>query len=412
MEHLGTRMSRWTDVVCFSHLRWDFVFQRPNHLMSRCAREARVFFFEEPIYTEGQEDAIGLDVLRIEGRLWRATPRLPRAMDPTRRNRALARLLDDLIEDREIREPVFWYYTPMALDMSRHLDPILAIYDCMDELSNFAGAPPELKKLEKELFARADLVFTGGYSLYEAKRAQHPNVHPFPSSVDTAHFKKARTELDEPRDQAALPHPRLGFYGVIDERMDLALLDAVASARPEWQLVLIGPVVKIDEGSLPRRPNIHHLGKKDYAELPAYLRGWEVAMMPFALNDATRFISPTKTLEYLAAGRPVVSTAIQDVVRPYEGLGLVRIGRDPQGFVHAVDAALAEPRGVRLKEVDRFLADISWDRTWCRMEALMRSALSEKSPEDAIVAAGAPMSGEDRLEAGGVGAAAPWVEAE
>jgi UDP-galactopyranose mutase len=341
-----------------------------------------VFFFEEPILIDanGDEEAIGLDVVRIEERLWRVTPRLPRGLDAERRSKSLERLLDDLIEDRDICDPVLWYYTPMALDFSRHIEGSLTVYDCMDELSNFAGAPRELKQLERELFGRADLVFTGGYSLYESKREHHPNVHPFPSSVDTAHFKKARCDGAEPDDQKAIPHPRLGFYGVLDERLDVHLLDAISVARPDWHFVIIGPVVKIDEKTLPRRPNIHYLGKKDYAQLPSYLGGWDVAIMPFALNDATRFISPTKTLEYLAAARPIVSTAIKDVVRPYEELGLVRIGRDPDSFVGAVEAALSEDRAAKIAQIDRFLADISWDRTWARMEELMRHALGEKAP--------------------------------
>jgi UDP-galactopyranose mutase len=241
----------------------------------------------------------------------------------------------------------------------------------MDELSVFAGAPPELGRREAQLLARADLVLTGGVSLYEAKRGRHPNVHVFPSSVDVAHFAQARRIRHDPADQAPIPQPRLGFMGVIDERMDLALVRAIADAQRQWQLVFVGPVVKIDPASLPVRPNIHYLGMKQYDELPAYLGGWKVALMPFAQNEATRFISPTKTPEYLAAGKPVVSTPIRDVVRPYGERGLVRIAGDVRGFVSAVKACLAEGPAARQEEVDAFLGQGSWDQTWTRVERLV-----------------------------------------
>ena len=189
-----------------------------------------------------------------------------------------------------------WYYTPMMLPFSQHLEAICTVYDCMDELANFKFAAPELTVLERELMGMADVVFTGGYSLWEAKRGRHPNIHPFPSSVDRPHFAQARTSRrEEPEDQAADPWPRLGFYGVVDERMDLDLLVRLADARPEWSLVIVGPVVKIDPADLPKRPNLHYLGGKTYDQLPAYLGGWDVALMPFAINESTRFISPTKT---------------------------------------------------------------------------------------------------------------------
>jgi glycosyltransferase involved in cell wall biosynthesis len=254
------------------------------------------------------------------------------------------------------------------------------VYDCMDELSGFAGAPPGLREQEAQLMKRADLMTTGGYSLYEAKRALHPNVHPFPSSVDVAHFRRARTATAEPPDQASLPRPRLGFFGVIDERMDLALLAGVAAARPQWQLVLVGPVVKIDAARLPRAANVHYLGSQPYDTLPSYLAGWDVALMPFARNEATRYISPTKTPEYLAAGRPVVSTSIRDVVRPYGQRGLVRIADTVEDFVSAVEAALVEDSTARLRSADDFLRHTSWDATWAEM----------KSRLDACVAAAAP----------------------
>ena len=254
----------------------------------------------------------------------------------------------------------------------------------MDELSGFRGAPPELVALEGELLAEVDVVFTGGHSLYEAKCDRHANIHPFPSSVDVAHFAQARRSGSEPDDQAALPRPRLGYYGVIDERLDLGLVAALADQRPDWSVVMVGPVVKISEDDLPRRANIHWLGGKDYAVLPDCLRSWDVALMPFALNEATRFISPTKTPEYLAAGRPVVSTPIADVVRHYGEVEAVRIADGADAFVAACDDALALVRdgGGWLAESDALLADQSWTRTFAGMAAHIAAVLA-RVPEPA-----------------------------
>jgi UDP-galactopyranose mutase len=279
--------------------------------------------------------------------------------------------VSDLIEREQLSHYVLWYYTPLALAFTDHLRPLAVVYDCMDELTGFKGASPELKAYEAELLRRASLVLTGGQSLFEAKRHLHSNIHPFPSSVDVEHFARARRACDEPPDQAPIAHPRLGFFGVIDERMDLDLLEGVASARPDWQLVMLGPVVKIDPATLPKRANIHYLGSKSYDELPHYIAGWDVALMPFARNDATRFISPTKTPEYMAAGRPVVSTSIRDVVRPYGQQGLVRIADDVEAFVQACAAAMAEDALDRRTRADACLRQTSWDGTWTRINSLV-----------------------------------------
>lgn len=359
------------DLICYSHLRWDFVYQRPQHLLSRFASERRVFFIEEPIAGDGPPS---LDLSWSDDGVWVAVPHVPRSFDQRATERALRALLDDLLRSHSIRSHIAWYYSPMALGFSRHLEPIVTIYDCMDELSAFFGAPPEMRERERELFERADLVFTGGHSLYEAKRGQHPSVHAFPSSIDVEHFARARANPPEPDDQAAIAGPRLGYFGVIDERLDLELLVGIADARPDWQIVMIGPVVKISHESLPRRANIHYLGKKPYAELPSYIAGWDVAIMPFARNDATRFISPTKTPEYLAAGRPVISTSIRDVVRPYGLAGLVSIADETEPFVAIVERELQRSdRAHWLARVDACLASNSWDSTWARMHALIES---------------------------------------
>ena len=368
------------DLVCFSHLRWDFVYQRPNHLMARAARDRRVFFVEEPTF-DGHALPHLTTVMR-EG-VTVATPHLPAGLAADASLLALRSLVDELVRAERIRQPVLWYYTPMSLPWTRHLRAAATVFDSMDNLAGFRGAAPELLRLEAELVERADLVFCGGASLHERMRHRHPASHSFPSSVDVAHFAQARAGLPDPADQAAIGRPRIGYAGVIDERVDVALIDGVATARPDWQIILVGPVVKIAAEDLPTRPNIHRLGMKDYAELPAYLGGWDIGWMPFAHNEATRYISPTKTPEYLAAGLPVVSTSIRDVVEPYGTKDLVSIADGVAAATSAIEGALAERQADQAR-VDAFLASRSWDRTWTAMaelvDQLAAPALDEPAP--------------------------------
>jgi UDP-galactopyranose mutase len=287
------------------------------------------------------------------------------------------------LADYSITNYINWFYTPMMLDWAEGLDPKATVYDCMDQLSAFRGAPPELVEKEKKLFERADVVFTGGQSLYEAKREQHPNVHAFPSSIDAPHFGKARVVSDEFPPQANIPHPRIGFVGVIDERMDIPMVAKAAELRPDWQFVMVGPVVKIDEADLPRPQNIHYLGQQGYDDLPTILAGWDVAVMPFALNESTRYISPTKTPEYLAAGLPVVSTAIKDVVTPYGDLDLVRIVSTPEEFVTAIENAMREDPQDRRIRADAYLSNFSWDKTFEGMRDLIQQEITHRPAADA-----------------------------
>ena len=368
--------SRDYDVVCLSHLRWDFVWQRPQHLMSRCARSRRVFFFEEPV---DDDELTWLEVEQAPSGVLVCTPHVSPGLSLADLDATQQTLLDELFVEHEVTDYLLWVYTPMAVVYAEHLRPLATVYDCMDELTGFAGAAPELREREVRLLQQADLVFTGGQSLYEAKRKLHPNVHAVPSSVDVEHFAEARRPLPEPDDQARIPRPRLGYAGVVDERLDLGLIATVADARPEWQVVVVGPVTKIDEADLPRRPNVHYLGRKDYRDLPRYLAGWDVALMPFALNEATAFISPTKTPEYLAAGKRVISTPIRDVVRPWGEEGIVAIGADPDAFAAAIQAALDADDDAYLERVDHRLRDMSWNRTWSEMQQLIAVAVEEKA---------------------------------
>lgn len=348
-------------LLCLSHLRWGFVYQRPQHLMSRLAASYDVLFFEEPIF--GGQEPPRLEIHPAVEGVTILVPRLPEGLSEADAISAQRDLLDQHLAERQINELLLWYFTPMSLAFTGHLQGKVVIFDCMDELSAFRHAPPALVNMERRLMARADVVFTGGYSLWEAKQRHHANIHAMPSSVDVAHFAAARQAQPDPDDQAGIPHPRLGFFGVIDERFDIDLVGEVAAQRPDWHIVLVGPVVKIDPATLPSLPNIHYLGGKQYNELPRYLSGWDVALMPFALNESTRFISPTKTPEYLAGGRPVVSTPIRDVVSTYGNSGVVSIADSPLGFIEAIEAALEKDPAEVARTADKVLDGMSWDKT-------------------------------------------------
>lgn len=360
-----------TPLLCFSHLRWDFVFQRPQHVMSRFARRRPVFFWEEPYRGAIQPQL----ERRTDGGVVVLTPHLPADMDERDANDAVRALLDAFVAELGEPEVTLWYYTPMALDFSRHLSGE-RVYDCMDELSLFKNAPSNLVANERELLGLADVVFTGGRSLYYAKRRAHPNVHCFPSSVEREHF--ARTGAPDPHAALDIRRPRIGFYGVIDERFDTAYVRELAALLHDWEFVLLGPVVKIDERDLPRAQNIHYLGITPYANLPAYLEHWDVTFLPFALNDATRFISPTKTLEYLAAHKPVISTPIADVVDPYGKDGLVAIAPTPADAAHAARTMRAPTSPAWHDAVDALLDGVSWDRT---VDGMMRVMPGERAVE-------------------------------
>lgn len=352
------------NILCFSHLRWNFVFQRPQHLLTRFARNYNVFYFEEPhtgpdSYEITEQDGISIVSIHIENH-----------QDDYKER--MTRIINKFLKDQHIQDYLCWYYTPMALEYTAHLTPKVTIYDSMDELSAFRFAPPQLLAYEEALFKKADVVFTGGHTLYQAKKDRHHNIHPFPSSIDKVHFGKARRKTDDSPDQSHIPHPRFGFFGVIDERFDIELLKEVSSRKPDWHFVIIGPVVKIDPAELPKAKNIHYLGPKKYDELPQYISHWDIALVLFAINESTEFISPTKTPEYLSAGIPVISTPIKDVVRPYGDENLVYIADNADTFIAFGEEELQkDSRKQWLMKVDEFLADDSWDNTFRKMSLLI-----------------------------------------
>ncbi|HWJ04993.1 MAG TPA: glycosyltransferase [Steroidobacteraceae bacterium] len=364
MEFIGD--GRTPTVVVLSHLRYDFVYQRPQQLMSRLAERHPVLFVEEPVRIDGPprlrvwQPAANVHVLEPQTPLAAAgfhdeqVPMLRELLDPV-----LARL----------ERPVLWFYTPMALPLVADAEAGLVVYDCMDELSAFRFAPKQLQQREAALFRRADVVFTGGRSLYRAKRDRHPDVWCFPSCVDVRHFARGEDGSDP---WPHLPRPRLGYYGVIDERLDYALLDRVACERPDWQLFMVGPFAKVDPADVPHRPNLHWLGQQAFETLPRFVASWDVCLMPFVLNEATRHISPTKTLEYMAAGKPIVSTRVRDVAEPYGHL--VQIADHWAQFVELCEAAMQETplqRAGRARQMRDLAHDQCWDDTVAAMERIV-----------------------------------------
>ena len=356
-------------IIVFCHLRWDFVYQRPQQLLTRLAQHYKILFVEEPIHQEGPAT---LSSSSPAPNLTVYQPRTPVQAPGFHDDQipVLQGLLNKLVPDGE--DPIVWFYTPMALPLLSQLHPSLVVYDCMDELSAFKNPPKQLLQRETALLNIADLVFTGGPSLYEAKRSRHANAHCFPSSVDAIHFEQALDRSNGHPLHQDIARPRLGFYGVIDERFDAGLIADLADAHSDWQIVLVGPIVKIDPGSLPQRQNIHYLGQQSYQALPQFLAGWDVCLLPFALNESTRYISPTKVLEYMAAELPIVSTAITDVERPYSDI--VAIGHDHAEFIACCEAALAQTpeqtaaMGARMREI---VASTSWDATTGKMRTLI-----------------------------------------
>ena len=369
-----------TTILVFSHLRWDFVYQRPQHLLSHLAEHYKICFFEEPVF---RADECGVDKSTPQANITVCKPYTPVDLPGFHDDQLpfLKKMVRELVSDGN--EYIVWFYTPMALPLLQEVPASLVVYDCMDELSAFMNPPRQLMQRENSLLKRADVVFTGGPSLYNAKKDRHGNVHCFPSSVDVQHFAQARDRADTHPAQRDIAGPRLGFYGVIDERFDTELISRLAQAHPEWQIVLVGPVVKIDPATLPRFENIHYLGQQPYEALPQLLSGWDVCLMPFAMNESTRFISPTKSLEYMAAELPIVSTPIRDVVDLHGDV--VAIADTLEAFIAACEQALlcsAEARDARVEKMRSKLARTSWSATARTMRTLMNQ-LGESTREAA-----------------------------
>jgi glycosyltransferase involved in cell wall biosynthesis len=372
-SEMNTSGKKYTMLV-FSQLRWHSVTQRPHHIMRRFASQYNILFIEEPqepsdVYPSGtarvESVANGLDVL-TPFFAWEDWPAMCRNY---------ASLLGNFVKD--IGSCIAWFYSPTYVHLLDAFSFRLVVYDCMDELAAFKGASENLPRYEARLLNEAQVVFTGGKSLYEAKRQMHQNVHCFPSSVDEKHFQMASSPtLNVPADLLAIQRPIVGYYGVIDERIDFDLLARVAADLPAVSFVMIGPFAKINPADVSHPSNVYFLGKRTYEELPSYLKGFDVAMMPFAMNESTRFISPTKTLEFMAADKPVISTPVPDVVRDYKDV--VLIAATPAEFSNGIELLLREngqQRSERSSHYRNILARTSWDATVTEMGELMTEAL-------------------------------------
>ena len=371
-------------LIVHSHLRWDFVWQRPQQILSRLGRNRSVLYVEEPVFADGAGDG-SLDVTRPTPGVYRVVPLLLSDLRKSYDAAAMhvRTLLTDLIGESgmlagKFDDAVQWFYTPMpAPIMVGSLGECAIVYDCMDELSQFRFAPADLGARERQLMASADVVFTGGRRLYEAKARHHENVHFFGCGVDSDHFGLARhPETAVPADVAGLPKPVFGYFGVVDERLDYDLIARLADAFPTGSVVFVGPLAKVDPLELPRRSNIHWLGQRPYDALPQYVKGFDVCLMPFALTEATEFINPTKTLEYMAAGKPIVSTAVADVVRNFAPI--VRVAESVDAFVRQSEDALA-PDPDRTAQGIALAHASSWESIVASMDRLVTSAVRARA---------------------------------
>ena len=368
-------------LIVHSHLRWDFVWQRPQQILSRLAESYPVLFVEEPIF-DAQSDNNHLATLPVGHNVTRVIPHLSRSL--AEQGDLMHELVRDLLlfqiqsEDTlrdQFSRPIQWFYNPMPTTaMLGHFNEAGVVYDCMDELSKFRFAPSNIVRREEILLDAADIVFTGGYKLYESKSHRHDNVHFFGCGVDVEHFARACAEETViPADLANIRGPVLGFYGVIDERLDYELLARLAAARPDWSIAMVGPVVKVDPAELPQADNIHWLGQKDFDSLPAYAKGFDLCLMPFALNEATEYINPTKALEYMAAGKPILSTAVADVVRNFTPVAQVAYSHEE--FIRMAQEMLERPAPDLISQGLARAQGATWTAIVSEMDSLMRQAV-------------------------------------
>lgn len=378
--HATSTQREWENhfpIIVHCHLRWDFVWQRPQQIFSRLAASHRILFVEDPMHAPEPR----LEISEPYPNVVRVVPFLPQEIAGVDAQcQATLPMLHEALRSHPLLagrfdDPVQWFYSPMTSPcfMGR-FGGRGVVYDCMDELANFRFAPPQLREREAFLLRKADVVFTGGWQLYESKSRHHGNVHFYGCGVDVEHFGKARREdTTVPEDLARLPRPVFGYFGVIDERLDYGLIAALAERFPEATVAMVGPLAKVERSELPDRPNIHWLGQRDYKDLPALVKGFDVCLMPFALNEATQFINPTKTLEYMAAGKPIVSTAIADVVRNFTPI--VDVARSLQEFIDAVERAWTSPCEDLVAQGIERAQCASWDATVQSMERNIQEAV-------------------------------------
>ncbi len=353
------------DLVVFSHLRWNFVYQRPQHILSRLAKSYNILFVEEPFHPNPENENTSF--------INQVFPNLSVFNSYTDSIDSTLKLLKETLGSQTIATA--WFYSPSFVNALKIFSFDKVVFDCMDELTLFKNAPQSLIEQEKELLSKSDIVFTGGKSLYSSKKKHHHNVYCFPSSVDRKHFEKAQNGIKVPDEMDAFTGIVVGYYGVVDERIDYDLLEQTAQMNPTVDFVLIGPFAKVNPESLPSLPNIHFLGMRNYEQLPNYLKRFDIAMMPFAMNDATKYISPTKTLEYMAGGKCIISTPVYDVVRDYDKQ--IEIIENAEQFTSSINKLICQHKASHYLKYQEILDRTSWDNTVKEMYSLMKQSIRE-----------------------------------
>ncbi len=375
-------------IIVHCHLCWDWVWQRPQQFLSRLSARHRILFVETvgpdphlaaPYARFRNADGFpNITILRIQFPTWQW--RDADFVDRERRRLVQLALESELLAG-QFENPVQWFYDPMAVKaFARQMNEIATVYDCMDELSKFKGAPPAIVERERELLALADVVFTGGRKMFESKSQFNGNCHFYGCGVDVAHFGQARSESTAVfADIAGLKKPVLGYFGVVDERMDYELVAKLADANPNWSVVIIGPAIKVDPDQFPQRPNLHWLGGREYKDLPAYGKGFDVCLMPFAMNEHTQFINPTKSLEYMATGREIISSAVPDVISNFGAV--VKVAHSHDEFIQLCRQAVERPDQKAIERGLKMASENSWESIVNKLEQHVRDVLVRNNNE-------------------------------
>ncbi len=380
-------------IIVHSHLGWDWVWQRPQQFLSRFSKRHQILFVEGPLPSD--EVTVPTPEMREVTEFPNITV-LRMKMPSSRWNdgawvdKERRRLVQEVLAGPlglRFRDSVQWFYDPMAVTaFAGHMGERAIVFDCMDQLSQFKGSPKELIRRERELLAIADVVFAGGPKIGRDKIKHNANTHSYGCGVDIKHFGKARSKTTKiPEDVANLPGPVFGFFGVVDERMDYELVAALADAYPDGSVVIIGPMTKIDPAAVPQRPNLHWLGGRDYQQLPAYVKKFDVCLMPFAINEATEYINPTKALEYMATERPIVSTPVEDVVLQFSGV--VKISQTSEEFIRLCGEAVTAPDQAAIKRGKKLSERNSWESIVEAMEGHIADVMADESPVASSVVA-------------------------
>ena len=390
---------RGRPIIAICHLSWDWVWQRPQQFLSRLSETHPVLFVEThctstPVsFTRTRAARHYHQVTILEIHLPAQHWSDGEYIDKERRRVLKDRLTGEF--NGRFDDAILWFNDPMAVTAyAGQLGEHMIVYDCMDELSQFHGAAPELIERERELTRIADVVFCGGRKMRDKRLSLNPNTHFYGTGVDCDHFGSSLSDqLSVSPEIAELPGKVLGYFGVVDERLDYDLITALADACADWSIAMVGPVAKINPTSLPRRPNLHWLGARPYEQLPAITKGFDVCLMPFAINAATEYINPTKALEYMAAGRPVVATAINEVKSNFSGVS--RIARNHDDFIKLCRREARSPSRSRIQRGLKLAADNTWEAITAKMQGHINEALSRRRAsmtEDSPTPSTAPLT--------------------